>query len=201
MIASSLLHARFVSILPRIQHHGFIYFRHVRCRQKRADCIAEMVALAWKWFIRLAQKGRDACRFPSVLATFAARAVRSGRRLAGQINAKDIMNEQNQQRRGYVVGKLPDHSTLNTNPLNEALIDNTVSPVPDQVQFRLDFPAWLKRHSRRDRKIAVEMAKGEQTKRLAHRFNLSPGRVSQLRRQFQHDWQRFTDDQAATIAS
>ena len=40
----------------------------------------------------------------------------------------------------FSISKLPDFSTLSDNPLSDALIDNTRSPVPEQVQFRLDFP-------------------------------------------------------------
>jgi len=158
--------------------------------------------LAWKWFRRMAKKGKDATQFPSVLATFAAKAVNSGRRVAGQVKIKDVMNERTQRRRRFYVGKLPDFSTLETNPLAEALIDNTQSPVPDQVSFRCDFPAWLRTHTRRNRVLAVEMAKGEKTGELSRTFKISPARVSQLRREFHDDWTQFTDDaQLSTAAS
>jgi hypothetical protein len=48
-----------------------------------------------------------------------------------------------QQRHGFTVGTLPTRSTLSGNPLSEALADNTRSPVPDQVHFRIDFLEWL----------------------------------------------------------
>ena len=78
----------------------------------------------------LAQKGKDATQFASSLASYAARAVKCGRRITGQIKPKDAMNEATQQRHGFCVGKLPDFSTLSENPLSDALIDNTRSPVP-----------------------------------------------------------------------
>jgi len=185
------LHARFLTILPRIARHARIYFRQVVCPGKRADLVAETQAIAWRWFIRLAERGKDATTFASVLATFAARAAKSGRRVCGQEKAKDIMSVVAQQRLGFVVGKLPDHSTLSTNPLNEALIDNTRSTIPDQVQFRCDFPSWLGTQSRRHRRLIHEMALGERTKTLARRFKLSEGRISQLRRQFREGWDAF----------
>ena len=151
-----------------------------------------MIALAWKWFVRLAARGKDATRFPSVLASYAAKAVRCGRRITGQLAAKDAFNEQTQQKHGFSISKLPDFSTLSTNPLAEALADNTVSPVPDQVQFRLDFPAWTRSRSHRDRQLIQEMAEGERTQKLAKRFGLSPARISQLRRDFHDDYERFT---------
>jgi hypothetical protein len=106
------LHAAFLTILPRIELHGHVYFRHVRCPFKREDYIAEMVALSWKWFLRLAKRDKDATAFPSALATFAARAVRSGRRLAGQERARDVLSPVAQARHGFVVVKVPDHETL-----------------------------------------------------------------------------------------
>src|SRR5215470_16282406 len=137
-LAVRVLHARFATIVPRIKLHARVFFRYIRCLHTREDCIAETIDLAWQWFKRLAEKGKDARKFPSVLATYAARAVKSGRRLCGQLKAKDVMSERAQQRHGFYVGKLPDFSTESTNPLAEALSDNTVSPVPDQVHFRID---------------------------------------------------------------
>ena len=40
------LHLRFLSFLPRIEAHARVYFRDVRCRDNRADRIAETIALA-----------------------------------------------------------------------------------------------------------------------------------------------------------
>ena len=192
-VARSLakLQARFLQIRDRIEYHARIYFRHIRCSFKQADYIAETIALAWKWFRRLAQKGKDARAFASVLASYAARAVRSGRRVTRQLNAKDVLSEQAQQRHGFYVGKIPDFSTLSENPLAEALIDNTRSPVPEQVQFRLDFPAWLRTRTDRDRRIIGDMMNGQRTLDLSRRYGISPGRISQLRRDFYEDWQRF----------
>jgi hypothetical protein len=186
-------HDQFQAIWPRIEQHARIYFRKVGCPHKKADCIAETVALAWKWFVRLAERGKDATRFPSVLATYAARAVRSGRRVCGQQKAKDAMNDQTQQRHGFSVGKLPDFSTESTNPLAEALADNTQTPPPDAAAFRIDFPSWLAGYSKRDRAIIKEMAQGERTKKLAARYRLSQGRISQMRRECQEAWEAFHD--------
>ena len=86
------LQLAFLAILPRIERHGRVYFRHVKCPDRKADAIGEMVALAWRWFLRLAERGKDATRFPSVLATFAARAVYNGRRLAGMCKTKDALS-------------------------------------------------------------------------------------------------------------
>ena len=92
-MSSHDLRTRFLSILPRIKTHARIYFRHVKCYHKKADCISETMALAWKWFVRLAEKGKDATQFPSTLASYAARAVRSGRRMkTGRSSRVDSSN-------------------------------------------------------------------------------------------------------------
>src|SRR5262249_5343065 len=85
------LHAGFLTIRPRIELHGHIHFRHLRCAAQRADAVAEVVALSWSWYVRLAERGTDATRFPRALATFAARAVRAGRRLCGRERARDVL--------------------------------------------------------------------------------------------------------------
>ena len=188
------LQLAFLAILPRIERHGRVYFRHVKCPDRKADAIGEMVALSWRWFVRLAEQGKDATRFPSVLATFAARAVHSGRRLAGACRAKDALSPVAQRRHGFAVARLPDFSTLNGNPLFDALHDNTRSPVPEQVAFRFDFPAWLASLGARDRGIAQDMAQGHRTGELADAYGLSPARVSQLRRQFHCHWQTFCSE-------
>lgn len=195
---SAPLQARFLNILPRLEAHARIYFRHVRCWAHRADCIAETVALSWRWFVGLAARGKDATQFPTVLAGYAARAVRSGRRLGGQERARDAMSPVAQQRHGFVVGKLPDIATESSNPLAEALADNTQTPPPEAAAFRVDFPAWTGTYSRRRRRMIHDLARGERTMDVARRFGLSPGRVSQLRRAFADDWTTFCGDGAST---
>src|SRR5262249_50448364 len=68
--------------------------------------------------------------------------------------------------------------------LEERLRDNRQTPVPEQVCFRLDFPAWVGSRSERDRRIIDDLLQGERTLDVASRHGLSPGRVSQLRREF-----------------
>ena len=188
-------HAAFCErVLPAVERHARFAFRHLACADALEDAVQEAVGLSWKWFRSLAQRGKDATAFPAALAAHAARAVKSGRRVCGQERSKDVLSPTAQQRRGFTVVSLPQYSTLSGNPLEEALIDNTASPVPDQAAFRLDFPAWLCSLSRRNRDIAGEMALGHRTGSLARRFGLSAGRISQLRRDFSESWRRFHKD-------
>ena len=185
------LHVRFLVLLPRIELHAQIVFRDVRCPQQKDDAVAETVALVWKWFVRLAERGQSVEAFSSALVGFAARAVKNGRRLCGQEKAKDVLSRTAQRRHGFSVGRLPDYATAGSNPLTEALHDNTKSPPPDAAAFRCDFPAWLGRYAERDRRIAEDLMVGERTLDVSRKFGLSPARVSQKRREFHRDWQRF----------
>jgi hypothetical protein len=200
------LHARFEALVPRIQRHGEVYFRHVKCPVKKADYISEMVALCWKWLLRLAERGKDGFAYPMALASFAARAVRNGRRLCGQERATDVFSTIAQQRHHFTTESLPistrtgfDHlyawprgqQTLDA--WEERLQAHARSPVPDQVCFRIDFAAWLRTRTQRDRRIIEQMVRGERTQNLARKFGVSEGRISQLRREYMVDWSRFVD--------
>jgi hypothetical protein len=196
-----VLQVRFLSILPRIELHGRICFRFVRCPDQRADAVAEVVALSWCWYVRLAERGKDATRFPATLATFAARAVRAGRRVCGRERSRDVLSPTAQRQHHFTVERLPDFSTLRSNPLAEALRDNTQTPPPEQVAFRLDFPAWLRTRTERDRRLAEDLMTGERTSDVSTKFGLSPARISQLRRDFHEDWSHFCGLDEASAAT
>src|SRR4029077_829997 len=88
----SPLKARFLALVPRIKTHAQIHFRDVRCPDTRAEKIAECLALAWKWFVRLAERGKDAEQFPVAFTILVAKSVRCGRRLCGAEKAKDALS-------------------------------------------------------------------------------------------------------------
>jgi hypothetical protein len=204
------LHAVFLShVLPRVEAHGRVYFRHVKCLHLKEELLAELRGLAWKWYVNLVQRGRDVLTFVSALATYAARAVHSGRRVCGHEKVNDVLSPVARRRRGFRVGSLPTstrrhHEDLYADPHGQALLDafeerlrdNTLTPVPDQAAFRIDFPAWLRTLTGRERRLVRAMARGERTTDLSRAFELSPGRISQLRRAFAEDWRRFSADPA-----
>jgi hypothetical protein len=196
--ALARLRATFLnSILPKVLTHGRVYFRHVKCPHQKEDLLAEMTGLCWLWHLRLAERGKDATRFPTTLAAFASRAVRGGRRLAGMDRAKDVLSPLAQRRKGFAVCKLPDCSALDGVPLHEALHDSTKSPPADQAALRIDLPRWLATLGKRDGRIALDMALGFRTRELAAAYRLSAARISQLRRQFHQSWRQFQGEPPA----
>jgi hypothetical protein len=152
--------------------------------------VAEVVALAWKWFVRLACRGKDAKRFARAIATFAARAVRSGRRLCGQERARDVHSSVARRRHGFSVASLPAYPPAGS-LVEEALRDDTHTAPDASAAFRIDFPAWLNTLPDRDRKVAEALMVGERTTDVAHHHGLSPARVSQLRRELMDRWHDF----------
>ena len=189
---ADLQHA-YVAVMPRIVLHARIYFRHLACNDTRENAIAETVALTWKWFINLVQKGKHPEEFISVLAAYATKAVKSGRRLCGQEKSKDVLSPLAQSRRGFTVSPFPEFSTLVGNQFDEALQDNSQTPVPDQVSFRLDFPAWLATRTERDRLIIGALMCGERTLDVSKKYRVSQPRISQLRREYLDDWSAFCE--------
>jgi DNA-directed RNA polymerase specialized sigma24 family protein len=192
--SSALAHlqASFLAIvLPRVLSHGRVCFRGIKCPHRREDAIQEMIGLAWQWHRRLAEKGTDATAFPTALASYAARAVKSGSRVAGQERANEVLSLGAQRRHRFVIGKLPDFETVTDHPISEALYDNTKSPPDEAVCFKLDFTAWLASLTERNRGIVADLMVGERTRDVADKYGLSAARISQLRREFCLDWRAF----------
>jgi hypothetical protein len=127
----------------------------------------------------------------TALASFAVRAVWSGRRVTGSESSQDVLSVTAKLRHGVKVFHLPANGALAINGWQEAVADNTRTPPDEQAAFRIDFPAWLQTRSDRDRRLIVDLAAGERTGDVARKYGLSAGRVSQLRRAFCADWARF----------
>jgi hypothetical protein len=199
------LQATFLThVLPRVEAHGRIYFRHVKCPHRKEELLAEMRGLVWKWYVGLIRRGKNVLAFVSALATYAARAVHSGRRVCGHERKREVLSLVARRLHGFAVEALPhatsaSHERLYASPhgqerldaFEERLRDNTQTPPDEQAAFRIDFPAWRRTHSERDRRLIDTLMLGERTKDVSRKFGLSQGRISQKRRQFREDWRRF----------
>lgn len=176
------LHAKFnAKILP-------VVTRWARANFRDPDLVAECIGLAWKWTRSLHRRRKDGSKFPSAIAGFAVRAVRSGRRVAGQLPSKDAMSPRAWWRHAFTVQRLPDIETESCNPMMEALADHGRA---DHAAFLIDWPRFLGEQSERDRQLAELLGMGEQAAKVAHKLKLSPGRVTQLRHRLRDRWQEF----------
>jgi hypothetical protein len=180
----------FLSHLPRIVAHAAFALRHVPSPDAREDLEAEVVALAWKWFARLTARGRHPEQFVTTLALRCSQAVRAGRRLASPERARDVLSPVAKARHGVVVEELDDVEAVALH-LSDAMAADTRTPVPRQVAFRIDFPAWRAGFVGRTRAVLDALVGGERTTDVARRFGVSPPRVVQYRRAFQQSWADF----------
>jgi hypothetical protein len=190
------LQSTFELLLPRIVTVAAFAFRGLRCPHRRADAVQETVALAWLGFLRAVRRGKDPRAFAGPLALYATRHVRAGRLLCGSDSAADALAPRAQFRHGFTTRPFSEFRA--GHPTAEALAENTTTPPPDQAAFRLDFPRWRRGYDARDRTLIDELMIGERTGDVAGRHRLSPGRVSQKRRQFHADWLRFHGESVGT---
>jgi hypothetical protein len=200
--AHDQVRAGFLLLLPRLRTHAAIAFRHIRCPETKADLISETIGIGWKWMIRLAERGLNINQFPMAFIVLAARAVRSGRRTCRQESARDAFSPIAQQRHGFRVESLPSstraaqerlygepHGQKMQDVFEERLRDDSLTPVPEQVSFRIDWPEYFNSLSNRDRELAVYLLLGNSATEAARKFAISPGRVTQLRQRWHREWQ------------
>ena len=178
---------KFVAMLPAIQEHAAFRFRH-RLPEEREDLVAEVVALACVMFARLVEGGKVGYATP--LAVFACRQVAVGRRLGSPLNTNDVGSTHCQRRKGVFVQRLDRYDTKDAE-WREIVVEDKKSTPADIAATRIDFGDWLDTLPKRQRKIAETLAMGESTSRTARMFQISAGRVSQIRRQLFDRWQEF----------
>ncbi len=58
----------------------------------------------------------------------------------------------------------------------------------DVAAFKIDFAQWLATWKGKKRAVLVALAVGNATSEVAAQFNISPSRVSQLRREYEDSW-------------
>lgn len=185
------LRAEFDRILPTLQRHACFTFRRIPCEQTRNDRIAETLAYAWRQMIVLAQRSIDVTAFPATFALRCSQAVKAGRRVGGSETLNDVMSPTAQRRRGFSVGSLSEDGERALGPVGEALVPSGRRSPATQACFRIDFAEWRGRYGKRDRRLIDDLGIGERTKDLAVRHRLTPGRISQRRREFLRDWLAF----------
>jgi hypothetical protein len=191
-------HHQFLEMLPVIRKYADNAFQHLD-PEGREDAIQEVVDNALVAFERLVQLDKADLAYPTVLARYGVAQLRDGRRVGNRRRVSEVLAEYAQRKKGFVVERL-DRFHKESGQWLEAVVEDPRTPVPDQVAFRIDFPAWLNVQTKRNRRIAEALAVGTTTAEVAKRFKLSPGRVSQLRREFQQSWQEFHGDTDAAAA-
>jgi hypothetical protein len=110
-----------------------------------------------------------------VLAKFAVRQLRVGRRVGGNLNRNDVLSSHAQRHHGIQVERLdrryPDGAW------KEVLVEDRRSTPAATAIARIDFATWLARLCRRDRGVATTLAAGEGGRDTSKKFGLTAGRI------------------------
>jgi len=182
-------HAAFLKMLPAIQRHARVAFRHLDA-EGREEAVQETVCNACAAFARLVELDKAELAYPTVLARYAVAQVKDGRKVGGHLNCKDVLSPYCQKKKGLTVERLDKYDT-EEDAWQEIVLEDRHAGPAEVACVRLDFAAWLKLLSRRYRRIAKVLAIGETTNAAARRFHVSAGRVSQIRKELKKVWDRF----------
>ena len=187
-IVTPAWHDGFMTLLPAIHSKLRFAFRGLKSEANQ-EAIQEAVASAAVAYARLYEQGRADLAYATPLANFAVRQYVAGRRVGGQLNVNDVMSRYAQRFHHVQVGSLDRRDDDGT--WKEILVEDQRSTPAETAAARIDFGDWLGRLCRRDRGVAMTLATGETTRDTAKQFYLTPGRVSQLRKELKKNWQRF----------
>ncbi len=133
--------------------------------------------------------------YPTPLAQYAIKQVRDGRRVGAKLNVRDVSSEYAQQAKRFTIARL-DHYDAEEGEWREVLLEDRKAGPADTAAARIDIADWFDSLPKKKRRIAATLATGETTKRTARKFRVSPGRISQTRRELQKAWQDFQDEPA-----
>lgn len=190
-------HQRFLSMLPAIRRTARLAFRHLP-PEARDEAVADVIANALVAFVRLAEQGKTDVIYPTVLARYGIAQYRVGRRVGTKLNIRDVGSPYCRAMKGVGV-KCLDHYDPEEGTWKEILIEDRTAGPAELAASRIDFPAWLGTLSRRNRKLAMKLANGEQTGSVAKLLRISAARVSQLRRELMDSWQKFVGDEPVPV--
>jgi hypothetical protein len=186
-------HAGFEAMMPFIETHARIMFRHLDA-EARAEMVQEVLCNACCAYARLVELGKKDLAYPSALARFGVAQAKEGRKVGGRLNICDVMSTYCQQQKHVVVEQLDKYDAEEECWQEVVVEDRHVGPA-EIAATRIDFSSWLRVLPRRLRKIATFLANGETTTAAAQRFRVSQGRISQIRKELLHAWNRFQGDE------
>lgn len=185
---------RFLGLLPVIDEQARFAFRH-EPSERRQELAAEVAANAFVAFVRLLERGLEAIIYPTPLAQYAIKQVRDGRRVGCRLNVRDVSSEYAQRAKHFTVERL-DRFDERKGEWKEVLIEDRKAGPAETAAARIDIADWFASLPKKKRRIAATLATGETTKRAAREFRVTPGRISQTRRELEKSWDDFQGEPA-----
>jgi len=139
--------------------------------------------------VRLIERGLESMIYPTVLAKYAVRQIREGRRVGSRQNIRDVLSPYSQARKRFSVKPLEGQSA--TGQWKERLLCDRRATPADLVACKLDFSAWLLRLTPFKRRVALRLVLGDTPSEVASHFRLSRARINQIRRRLEVEWDAF----------
>jgi hypothetical protein len=184
----------FLAIMPAVERCLHFAFRRLPPSQKE-ELVQSALANACVACERLISQGRRERVFVTALARYAIAQVREGRCVGTALNVRDVTSVYAQRKKKLVWRSAKSFEEL----WLESIREDHQTPVADQAAFRIDFPEWLVSLPLRVKEIAQSLAAGHRTNDVAKQFSISPGRVSQIRRELFSSWRQFHGDVSIAI--
>lgn len=182
-------HAGFLALLPDIYRQIRFAFRRLES-ERRDEAIQEALANALVAYVRLHELDKTDVAYATPLANYAVRQVCSGRQAACPLNMYDVLSSYAQRKLGFTVSRLQRPDEIE-GTWKEILVEDPSCTPAELAASRIDFDAWFKRLPRQKRRMASALAAGETTSATARKFNVTSGRVSQIRRELLAAWRQF----------
>jgi hypothetical protein len=178
----------FEELLPLIEKQARVAFRHSPSCE-REELIAEVVANCYVAYVRLIERGLGNAIFATPLALYAIKQIHAGRRVGTKLNVRDVSSPYCQRQKRVRLQRLDRRDS--TGGWKEVLVEDRHAGPAEVAASRIDFAAWLRTLTSKQRRIAKTLATGESTRVTARKFRVSAGRVSQMRRELHDAWLSF----------
>ena len=197
----------FLKYMPAVATHAAISFRRLPPAD-REDAIAEAVAAGFLNYESARRRGQLESVKPSMLAHYGVLHVRSGKHVGGSMDSKkDVMSFRAQQAGRFRVVGLPWDNVHAYDALKAPervwrlrLIDDSRTPIPDQVRFRVDFSAFMGKQDGRTRKALALLAAGHKRCEVAEKLGVTPPAVTQRLARIEREWAAYQADEPRTPA-
>ena len=203
-------HDDFLPLRTKVERHAKFVCRHWPPAD-RDDFVSESVASAFQSFVRLKALGKSPERdFPGRMAHWATLVVMDGRHLSGT----DVLSQRAQRRHGFRVQSICRLNRRSArepqarsgrqgfaDDIEEQLYENARTSPSELAVFKIDFANWLASRSHQDRQMIRELSirVSVLVRDLAQKYDITPGRVCQKRRQFRDAWQEFHGEQPVDV--
>jgi hypothetical protein len=192
-------HEDFLKLLPAIRQHASIAFRNLK-PEAREEAVQEVICNALVAYRRLVELGKTDIAYASPLARYGVAQTRAGRKVGCKLNGKDALARYARIKHGICVDRLDRYDRENES-WQEIVVEDRHAGPAEVAACRIDFGTWRARLNSRQRRIADLLASGESTNTVAKKMRLTPGRISQTRRELMQDWQAFTAEKSPDSAA